>query len=628
MSRIKVPDVVTVDFETHGIERRPNYPPKPVGVSIQYPGERAPTYFAWAHPAENNCSLQEGIKQVQRAWKSGLPLLFQNGKFDVDVAETHCAVKRLEWSMYHDTLFLIFLYDPHARTFSLKPSAEKILGITPDERDAVRDWVMEHKREIEHKYGKTLTPKEWGAYISEAPGKLVGRYAQGDVIRTLKLFKHLYPQIAEAGMLEAYDRERKLMPILLENERVGMRVDVNTLEHDVKEYRVCLEYADQWLRKKLRAPSLNVDSDADMAAALRSAGVVTNFVKTPTGKDSVSKANLTHDLFTDKQVFRVFGYRNRLTTCLKMFMEPWLLGANAENYISTSWNQVRQSSSGGNNGTRTGRPSTSSPNFLNLSKSFYDKNDGYEHPLRLPTLRELPLVRRYILPDKGHVFLHRDYSQQELRLLAYFENDKLLTAYKANPRLDIHEYVGNAIQQITGKHLERRFVKILNFGLLYGMGLGKLAQAMDIEVKDARLIKNAQLKALPGLRTLQHDIEERANVNEPIHTIGGRAYYEEDPIIINGRKISFVYKLLNYLIQGSAADVTKDALIRYDALRKSGRFLVTVYDEINVSAPRSEWKQEMARLRKAMEEFDIDVPMLSDGKYGPSWANLKPYKEN
>lgn len=629
MGKIKVPDVVTVDFETHGIEHRPDYPPAPVGLGVQYPGERKPTYFAWGHPSENNCSPSEGIKQVQRAWNSGLPLLFQNGKFDVDVAEVHCGVKRLDWRMYHDTMFLLFLVDPHAKSLSLKPSAERILGMKPEEQDAVRDWVLSHKREIEHKYGRTFTPKEWGAFICEAPGKLVGKYGEGDIIRTLKLFKRLYPEVHERGMMAAYDRERQLMPILLENERAGMRVDLKGLERDIPMYRGCLNEADNWLRKRLKCPDLNMDNDTEMARALKSAGVVTEFVQTPTGRDSVSKKNLTADLFNDKQVFRVFGYRNRLTTCLKMFMEPWLNVGSKTGYVNTTWNQVRQHGSNGSNGARTGRPSTSNPNFLNLSKSFYDKNDGYEHPLRMKKLIELPLVRRYILPDKGHVFLHRDYSQQELRLLAYFENDKLLKAYNDDPHTDIHTFVGEAIYHITGLKLERRFVKTLNFGLLYGMGVGKLAAEMGVDVQKARTTKNAQLSAIPGVRQLQNDINEIARSGEAIRTFGGRQYYPEPPIIINGKLIEFIYKLLNYLIQGSAADVTKDAIIRYDAEKKDGRFMVTVYDEINATAPKGAHKAEMLRLKHAMEAVpDIDVPMLSDGKYGPNWAELKKFEEN
>lgn len=626
MARIKIPDVITADFETAGIQRRPDYPPKPAGISIMYPGERKSRYYAWGHPTGNNCTERQGYAAVRKAWSAGLPLLFQNGKFDVDVAEIHCGVKRLDWSQYHDSMFLIFLYDPHASTYSLKPSAQRILGMAPEEQDHVRDWVLAHKREIEQKHGP-FKPSEWGAYICEAPGDLVGKYADGDVIRTYKLFRKLFPIIHETGQMRAYDRERELMPLLLDNERAGMHVDIVGLERDIPQYRACLEKADVWLRKQLKAPGLNVDSDAEFAAALKSAGVVANFVQTPTGKDSVSKNNLTADLFSDPRVFQVFGYRNRLTTCLTMFMERWHDIGKQTGTIHTNWNQVRQSRSGGNNGTRTGRPSTSDPNFLNLSKTWYDKNDGYSHPKHMRSLIELPLVRKYILPDPGQVFCHRDYSQQELRLLAHFENHDLLNAYNENPRMDVHEFVANAIQSIIGLHVERRAAKVLNFGMLYGMGLGKLSVSLDTDVQMAKRIKAAQLSALPGLRQLQDDIKAVAASGQPIRTWGGRTYYPEEPKVINGRLVDFVYKLLNYLIQGSAADFTKEAIIRYHKMRKDSRFLVTVYDEINISAPKAHVKREMAALREAMEGIEIDVPMLSDAKSGPNWGAITKYED-
>jgi DNA polymerase-1 len=598
------------------------------------PGERKYTYYAWGHPTKNNCTEKQGHAKVKEAWELArtkkIGLLFQNGKFDVDVAEVHCGVKRLDWSLYHDTMFLIFLSDPHAETYSLKPAAERILGMPPEEQDAVKEWVLAHKREISQKYGlaKDFTPSEWGAYICEAPGDLVGKYADGDTIRTLKLFKHLYPDVWARGMAESYDRERKLMPILMDNERAGMRIDVPGLERDIEQYRSARTTADNWLRKTLKAPDLNIDSDKDMAAALKRAGVVTDFVKTPTGQDSVSKKNLTADLFNDKRVFATFGYRNRLTTCLTMFMERWHSIGHRTGYINTTWNQVRQSRSSGNNGTRTGRPSTSDPNFLNLSKSWYDKNDGYVHPKHLKSLPELPLVRKYILPDPGGVFLHRDYNQQELRLLAHFENDKLMDAYNANPRMDVHQFVVDAVYEILGLKLERRAAKVVNFGLLYGMGLGKLSEDMDTDVETAKRIKKAQLSALPGLKALQDDINALAKGGQPIHTFGGREYYPEPSKIINGRLVDFIYKLLNYLIQGSAADFTKEAIIRYHDVRKDSRFLVTVYDEINISAPKGSVKREMKALREAMEGIpNVDVPMLTDGKSGLTWGDLAKYED-
>jgi DNA polymerase-1 len=628
VGKFKVPDVITLDFETKGIERRPDYPPKPVGVSIMYPGERKPVYYGWGHPTGNNCTQAEGHKQVQKAFKAGVPILFQNGKFDIDVAEVHCAVKRLDWRMYHDTLFLIFLYDPHALTFSLKPSAERILGMKPEEQDRVKDWVLAHKREIEHKVGTTFKPSEWGAYICEAPGGIVGPYANGDVTRTYKLFKHLLPIIHEQGMLAAYDRERQVMPIFMNNEAEGMRIDVPGLERDTSAYTKQLNRVDDWLRKSLKTPGLNIDSDHEMAKALKSSGVVTEFVQTATGKDSVSKKNLTLDMFNDKRVAHAYGYRNRLATCLRMFMTRWLEIGSRTGTIHTNWNQVRQSNSGGNNGTRTGRPSTSDPNFLNLSKTWYDKNDGYAHPKHLSNLPELPLVRQYILPDKGGVFLHRDYNQQELRLLAHFEDDKLRAAYTANPMMDIHQFVVDMIADIMGLTLQRRAAKVVNFGLIYGMGLGKLAEDMDVDVQTAKKIKAAQLNAIPGLKDLQDDIKSNAKAGGFIKTWGGRLYYPEPPKMIHGHMVDFIYKLLNYLIQGSAADFTKEAIIRYDAAKVDSRFMVTVYDEINISSPKGAVKREMKILQEAMEGIEgVDVPMISDGKFGNNWGALAAYKD-
>jgi DNA polymerase I-like protein with 3'-5' exonuclease and polymerase domains len=92
--------------------------------------------------------------------------------------------------------------------------------------------------------------------------------------------------------------------------------------------------------------------------------------------------------------------------------------------------------------------------------------------------------------------------------------------------------------------------------------------------------------------------------------------------------MTYEYKLLNYLIQGSAADVTKEAILRYHRHpKKQGRFLITVYDEINVSAERGWHDQEMAVLKEAMESIECDVPMLTDAKIGPNWATLKRYED-
>ncbi len=607
--------MIFLDFETEEIKDKPDYPPKPVGVSVLWNGKNR--YYAWGHPSGNNCTIAAGNTIVSRAWASGEPIVMHNAAFDIAVAMKAFNLPMLSWQRIHDTMFLLFLTDPHCRDLGLKPAAERLLGLPPNERDEVRDWLVMNGvcREKD---------KKWGRFISLAPGDLVGKYAKGDTLRTAKLFHKLYPEVKNRGMLDAYARERKILPILMQNERDGMRLDCDRLQKDLERYTAAKERADRFLRKKLG--DINLDSDAELADALEYAGVVTQWKLTATGRRSTSKKSLTPDMFSDQKIAQALGYRNRLATCIGTFMEPWLR-RSFNGRLCTTWNQVRNAESGGNAGTRTGRPSTRDPNFLNIPKTFTDKNDGYVHPVWLK-VPELPLMRVYILPDEGGVFLHRDFNQQELRILGHFEDGGLMEAYNETPEMDIHTFVGTEIASIVGHEVPRRAVKILNFGMLYGMGLGKLAIDIGTSVDEARGLRNAQMAAIPGLKGISQSIKATVRRGEPIRTWGGREYYVEPPKVVNGQLRDFTYKLMNYLIQGSAADFTKEALIRYDQAKVNGRFLVTVYDEINISAPTRHYKEEMEILRTAMEDVPgLDVPMLSDGKYGPSWGTLEKYDE-
>lgn len=620
---MRTPSVITIDFETEAIEDRPRYPPVPVGVSILRPGDRKARYYAWGHPVENNCTREEARKALLACFEQKeYDLLFHNAKFDVDVGEVHLGLPRLGWERYHDTMFLLFLYDPHAKSLSLKPSADRILGMPPEEQEAVRDWLVAHGH-------ATKTEKGWGAHIARAPGKLVGEYANGDVVRTKKLFTKLYPDIHKRGMLAAYDRERRLMPILLDSEREGVRVDRAGLEADIEMYDRAMEDADDWLRKRLKTPGLNVDSNDEFADALEKNGVVTDFVYTKTGKRSVSKKNLTLDMFKDAGVAAVYGYRNALSTCLNTFMRSWAetAAAGAGSRIYTTWNQVRQSNDGGNlAGARTGRMS-STPPLLNIPKEFPEaiarpQVKGLRNPLP-----HLPFVRKYVLPDdpRRDYWLRRDYSQQEYRILAHYEDGSLKKAYQENPRLDIHDWLQGMILAVLGLDLPRKGIKILNFAEVYGMGKGHQAEALHTDIATINRILAAKAGLMDGLPRLKKEINQRAKANLPIRTWGGREYYVEEPKYSekHGRWFTFEYKLLNYLIQGSAADCTKEAIIRYHDVRRDGRFRVAVHDELDLSVPRKALRSESKLLEDAMASIEFDVKMLSEGEYGPNWWDLK-----
>lgn len=595
--------LVTVDFETEAIDG--NEPPKPVGVALWEEGQE-PEYLAWGHPEGNNTTKSVVERRLKSLWRHH-ELLFHNAKFDLAVAEKWMDCPLPSWERIHDTMFLLFLHEPHASSLSLKPSAERILGLPPEEWDAVEDWL------VDHGFARKGS-KGWGAFISKAPVSVVGPYAVGDVVRTYKLYERLLPLIPRG----AYDRERRLLPILMRNEREGIRVDARGLRAGWKQATGDREKADQWLRKRLKAPDLNVDADREVAAALDKHGLISAWTLTPTGQRSVSKKNLTPDKFTDPQVASVLGYRARLATCISTFYAPWIdMGAR----IHTSWNQVRQSHGFDSfNGARTGRLS-SNPNFQNIPTDFEHKDDGYVYPKFLK-VAPLPLMRNYLLPDARQQWGCRDYNQQELRILAHFEEGGLRDAYLADPRLDIHTFVQQKIAEVLGQTLERKTVKVLNFGMVYGMGAARLAEAVKVSVDDAQRLKAAQRQALPGLKALEQAIRDTARGGGYVETWGGRRYYSEEPSWVGGELRTFEYKLLNYLVQGSAADCTKEALIRYDAARKEGRLLVTVHDEINITAPKKAMKREMEILRECMESVEFDVPMISDGKVGATWGTL------
>lgn len=634
--------LVTVDFETWPIRQRPHYPPQPVGVSIKERGQ-PPIYAAFGHMSGgNNCDEHHARTLLAQYWLDpDYEILFHHAKFDCAVAVERWGLPMLPWDRIHDTLFLSFLYDPYFSHFGLKTLADVVLHMPPDERDDVAGWIMENKSELERLYsaqlgGMKVQKKKAGAWIFAVPGDNVAPYANGDTIRTEALFDHLYEVIVGEGMLPAYNRERRLMPILMENERVGMRADVAALERDVEQYGRAFDYVEDQLRFALRASGLNFDADADVAAVLIERGIVLeeDFVRTaptktnPNGVLSMSKDNLLPEMFTGTtaqgvpghQIASALGYRNRLKTCLDMFMRPWLAQAvEYGGYITTNWNQIR-----GEGGTRTGRPSTNEHNFLNISKDFSGRDDQYVHPdfLGVP---ELPLCRRYVLPDEGHVFLHRDFSGQELRVFGHFEQGALWEQYQQNPALDVHAFVGAEFMQAAGREIERTKIKVMNFQRIYGGGGPALAAKLRISLAEAKRLLAFHDQALPGRKILNEEITRVIRRGDPIRTWGGRLYFAES----NDK----IYKLLNYLVQGSAADLTKQAILDWHDANESlpadqqSRFLVTVYDEINLSSPKPFARENMALLKLEMEKPRLSVPMLSDGKWGAAWGKLEKYKD-
>ena len=593
-----ITNCVVVDFETWSIEPRPKYPPKPVGVAIRWPGGDGAVaeYLSFAHPnGANNATFEEAGRALRKAWR--YPVVFHNAKFDTEVAYAAFGLQLPQ--EYHDTMILAYLWEPHAPSFSLKPLTERLLGMPPVQQDAVRDWILQNV--------PGATVKTFGAHIARAPVDLVAPYAISDVERTYCLFKSLYPRVS-MGMTAAYRREMQLMPWLVNAERRGVRVDRPLLTTWAEQLDTLITTTDSEIRTRLGVPTLSLDEDSAVAEAINRAGLVAVWEKTPTGKRATNRAAMLRTC-SDTDLLNKLSIRNTAATMHRSFVLPWLMLSQHDGRLHTQWNQTRSVDGAG---TRTGRIGSERPNLANVPNPHGD----------------LPNLRAAFLPEEGEVWVRGDYNQQEFRITAHFEGESILAAYAENPAVDFHELTRALVRNVAGLDLTRKAIKGVNFCLLYGGGAPKLGEILGVTVEEATRVKEAYFKSLPGLLRLNSAVRKAAmSPLDVVRTIGGRAMPMEPPKIDPKLRfpITYEYKMLNKLIQGSAADMTKKAIIDFGMAGTGATLLITVYDEIDISAPPE--SDCIAVLNEKMcKAFTLDVPMRADMSVGDSWGNLKEWK--
>jgi len=201
-------ETVTLDFETLRIEGRPAYPPRPVGLAIKF-GDAEPEYMAFGHPKGNNCTEDDVLETLQSIWDKGHDVLFHNAKFDLSICYEYFGLRELPWHRVHDTLFLLFLENPHSKAIDLKSAAEELLDWEPEERDAVAEYVWENRAYLQatwegpriSKDNKTglANKRSTGEWMGRIPADVLAFYAKGDVERTRALFDYLLPLITDAA---------------------------------------------------------------------------------------------------------------------------------------------------------------------------------------------------------------------------------------------------------------------------------------------------------------------------------------------------------------------------------------------------------------------------------------------
>lgn len=604
--------MIVIDFETHAITKLQPFP-RPVGVALLSPSRPKGAYIRGSLK-----QIREAIVREMRAHR-GDDIIFHNGVgFDIGVARVHLDLE-FPVERVNDTLVLAWLDDPYRR-LALKDLAHRLLGIPPEEQQDLRAWILSNIPEARK------SPRNWGAWIASAPPPLVEPYAIGDVVRTAKLFKELASRVKADGMWPAYRREIATTPMLLDSYVRGIPVDRVKLSSGCRVFGATLEKVDDRLRKLLRAPQLELDSGAEVADCIKRRFNV-RLPRTATGRMKTDVATLA-DVLPTGEPRSLLLYRSALAQDLRTFIQPWLAMSKDDGRLRTHWNLVGGTGRTGG-GTRTGRLS-SEPNLQNLTST--ERREALVERLGKPPewLRSwaLPVVRSYILPEKGELLIGRDYSQQELRLMAHFENSTICERYNKDPSLDVHDLVGAMIKSITGVTLPRKIIKILNFCTIYGGGSPAIARQGGMSLEEANTVRSLYFRAMPTVKELMRDTQDEGRAGF-ITTIGGRIYEVEHGIDDVGRPRDLAYKLLNYRIQGSAADQMKEALVQLWEQRKlldGASFKLTVHDELLFSSPKRTARKSLKAIDRIMvgtaKTFKLRVPFLTDGYMGRDWASV------
>src|SRR5574343_501208 len=488
-------------------------------------------------------------------------------------------------------MIMAYLLNPREPQLSLKPLTTKYCGMPPEEQDELHAWI------IKNVPGSKSEP---GAFIHLAPGKLVGRYAESDTDRTFILYNvfknriYVAPNGDHQTITDAFNREMALMPIVIDMEQRGVHIADNVdVERESLERMMILQDSITMAYSGNKKPG-----SLAMYQAFLDRGFVdkSKLRYTPTGRPSFKKEYID-DIISDKELSKTLVLRSRLQKLISTYVKPFSESANK--YKGKFYPYYNQTRGDNDLGTRTGRFSS---NIQQLPKT---KSAGKDFSGEV-IVDDLPFVREFIVPAPGKILIKRDVSGQEVRVLAHYAEGRLLKAYQENPALDPHEYVHSMILDRTGRNLGRTPTKVINFLKIYGGGPGNLAGLLGMSLEQAREFFTAYDEAFPEPKQLIRDVENLARTGKLIRTWGGRSYDVE----ISSEGKSLYYKLVNVLIQGSSADMTKEAMIRYyNHPDRFGSIFMQVHDEIVIETDVEHMHTDMTILKWAMDEIPgWDVP--------------------
>ena len=501
-----------------------------------------------------------------------------------------------------DTMIAAPLVNENRFSYSLNNLGRDYIDMRKDERmlrAAAKDWGIDPKADM------------W-----KLPPKFVGAYAEQDALMTLKLWEYLQIELSKDELGHIFELETSLIPMMLDMRAKGVRVDLDKAARVKKD----LEGKAQQVHKNIKDKT-GVDIQPWASASVQKMFEALNlqYPTTDAGAPSFTKQYLSsHPHEMCQQLVRL----RELDKASSTFVES-ILRHEHKGRIHCEFHQLRSD----DGGTVTGRFSSSNPNLQQI-------------PARDPEIKAA--IRGLFIPEEGEKWGSFDYASQEPRLLVHFaasmpDNlrhpmvDTIVEEYHKGD-VDLHQMVAD----MAG--ISRKEAKTVNLGIMYGMGVGKLANQLSITNDEAKELLETHRQKVPFVKQLASIATQQGSTKGQIRTLLGRkcrfhlweprsfgynkAYPHEQALEKYGIGIrrAFTYKALNKLIQGSAADQTKQAMA--DCYKEGLLPLLTVHDELCFSIESDE---QAARIKDIMENGLNDVllvPSRVDQELGENWGEV------
>ncbi len=438
--------------------------------------------------------------------------------------------------------------------------------------------------------------------FSRVPVERASVYSCEDADATLLLHRLFSPRVEEAGM-EAlyYDLEMPLVPIIAEMELHGVMLDLPMLRELSGIFGVQLSD----LEKKIFSCAgceFNINSPKQLGEVLFERLKLPAGKKTKTGwstdMDVLDKLSREHEIAALILRYRsVSKLKSTYTDALPRLVDP------ASGRVHTSYNQAV---------TNTGRLSSSEPNLQNI-------------PIRTEEGRQ---IRRAFIAGEGALILSADYSQIELRVLAHLSGDRVFCDAFARDE-DIHTRTASEVFDLMPGLVTpemRRQAKTINFGIIYGQGAFSLARELGVSTKVAKEFIDSYFERHSGAREFLDSCIRSAERDGFVTTILGRRLPIPDISSANGNIRAFAQRnAINYPIQGSAADIIKQAMVMvHERMKKEGlrsRLIMQVHDELVFEVPEDErQRMEMLVCREMEHAVTLQVPLKVEISFGRNWS--------